>query len=103
MVYFKDKLVVYGGYTGLDWTDEMHVFDIKKSECGKGRLCLVCVTYTMACTVGGRVPLLGGHQTLLCELMYSVTCNCIFLTSTSSYTSELDGYMPVNSLCHFPT
>ena len=45
MVYFKDKLVVYGGYTGLDWTDEMHVFGLRKSECGKGKPCLVCYTW----------------------------------------------------------
>lgn len=45
MVYFKDKLVVYGGYTGLDWTDEVHVFDLRKSECGKGKPCLVCDTW----------------------------------------------------------
>ena len=45
MVYFKDKLVVYGGYTDLDWTDEMHVFDLRKSECGKGKPCLVRYTW----------------------------------------------------------
>ena len=30
----NDKLVVFAGYTGHDkWTDELHVFDTKESEC----------------------------------------------------------------------
>ena len=32
IVHFKDKLVVYGGYTGQVQTSELHVFDLKTSE-----------------------------------------------------------------------
>ena len=33
VVRFQDKLVLFGGYTGQRWTNELHVFDVKKSEC----------------------------------------------------------------------
>ena len=33
VVRFQDKLVLYGGYTGQRSTNELHVFDLKKSEC----------------------------------------------------------------------
>lgn len=39
MVLFKDKLVVQGGYTGKDRSNELHTFDLKKSECEEGNLC----------------------------------------------------------------
>ena len=29
MVYFNEKLVIYGGFTGLNQTDELNVFDLK--------------------------------------------------------------------------
>ena len=32
MIYFSGKLVVYGGYTGRDWTDQLRVFDLRKGE-----------------------------------------------------------------------
>ena len=32
IVYFKEKLVVYGGYTGQNYTDDLYVFDLRKSE-----------------------------------------------------------------------
>ena len=32
VVRFQDKLVLFGGYTGQRWTNELHVFDLKKSE-----------------------------------------------------------------------
>ena len=34
MVQFKGKLVVHGGYGDEGRTDELHVFDLKKSKCG---------------------------------------------------------------------
>ena len=33
VVRFQDKLILYGGYTGQRRTIELHVFDLKKSEC----------------------------------------------------------------------
>ena len=33
VVQFQDKLVLYGGYTGQRSTNELHVFNLKKSEC----------------------------------------------------------------------
>lgn len=33
LVYYKGKLVVYGGYTDEGRTDDLHVFDLRKSEC----------------------------------------------------------------------
>ena len=33
VVRFQDKLVLFGGYTGQRRTNELHVFDLKKSEC----------------------------------------------------------------------
>ena len=33
VVRFQDKLVLYGGHTGQRWTNELHVFDLQKSEC----------------------------------------------------------------------
>ena len=33
VVRFQDKLILYGGYTGQRWTNELHVFDLNKSEC----------------------------------------------------------------------
>lgn len=36
VVYFNGKLVVYGGYTGQERTDELHVFDLRTSECTEG-------------------------------------------------------------------
>ena len=38
MVHFKDKLVVYGGYTGQVQTSEMHVFDLKSSGYNYARI-----------------------------------------------------------------
>lgn len=32
IVYYKDKLVLHGGYTGQHRIDEIHVFDLKNSE-----------------------------------------------------------------------
>lgn len=32
IVYFKEQLVVFGGYTGQAYTDDLYVFDLKKSE-----------------------------------------------------------------------
>ena len=45
MVLFNDKLVVHGGYTGQDWTDDLHVFDIKTSECESSKpvLCILAM------------------------------------------------------------
>lgn len=37
-VYFEKSLVVYGGWNGQDHTDELHVFDLDKSEYGNTRL-----------------------------------------------------------------
>lgn len=33
MVYFNQMLVVHGGYTGQDRTEELHVFDLRTGEC----------------------------------------------------------------------
>ena len=33
VVRFQDKLILFGGYTGRTRTNELHVFDLKKSEC----------------------------------------------------------------------
>ena len=33
VVQFQDKLILFGGFTGQSWTNELHVFDLKKSEC----------------------------------------------------------------------
>ena len=33
IVHFKDKLLIHGGFTGHHRTDELHVFDLKNSEC----------------------------------------------------------------------
>ena len=33
VVRFHDKLVLFGGYTGQRWTNELHVFDLITSEC----------------------------------------------------------------------
>ena len=33
VVRFQDKLILYGGYTGQRRTKELHVFDLKESEC----------------------------------------------------------------------
>ena len=41
VVRFQDKLVLYGGHTGQRLTNELHVFDLKKSEC---ELCMVLDT-----------------------------------------------------------
>ena len=41
IVQFQDKLVLHGGYTGRKHTNELHVFDLKKSEC---ELCMVLGT-----------------------------------------------------------
>ena len=41
VVRFHDKLILFGGYTGRRWTNELHVFDLKKSEC---ELCMVLDT-----------------------------------------------------------
>ena len=32
MVYYRRNLVTYGGFTGDGWSDELHVFDLNKSE-----------------------------------------------------------------------
>ena len=41
VVRFHDKLVLFGGCTGHRWTNELHIFDLKKSEC---KLCMVLDT-----------------------------------------------------------
>ena len=41
VVRFQDKLVLFGGFTGQRRTNELHVFDLKKSEC---ELCMVLDT-----------------------------------------------------------
>ena len=41
VVRFHDKLVLFGGYTGQRRTNELHVFDLKESEC---ELCMVLDT-----------------------------------------------------------
>ena len=33
VVRFQDRLILFGGYTGQRRTNELHVFDLKKSEC----------------------------------------------------------------------
>ena len=33
VVRYQDKLVLFGGFTGERWTNKLHVFDLKKSEC----------------------------------------------------------------------
>ena len=33
VVQFQDKLLLYGGYNGQRGTNELHVFDLKTSEC----------------------------------------------------------------------
>ena len=33
VVRFQDRLILYGGFTGRRWTNKLHVFDLKKSEC----------------------------------------------------------------------
>ena len=33
VVRFQDKLVLSRGFNGERWTNELHVFDLKKSEC----------------------------------------------------------------------
>ena len=37
-VLYKKKLVVYGGYTGETCTDDLHVFDLDKSEYMQGNI-----------------------------------------------------------------
>ena len=32
MVSYRRKLVTYGGFTGGEWSDELHVFDLNTSE-----------------------------------------------------------------------
>ena len=41
VVRFQDKLILFGGYTGYRRTNELHVFDLKKSE---SELCMVLDT-----------------------------------------------------------
>ena len=41
VVRFQDKLILFGGSTGRRWTNELHIFDLKKSEC---ELCMVLDT-----------------------------------------------------------
>ena len=41
VVRFRDKLILFGGLTGQRWTNKLHVFDLKKSEC---ELCMVLDT-----------------------------------------------------------
>ena len=41
VVRFHGKLVLFGGFTGKRWTNELRVFDLKKSEC---ELCMVLDT-----------------------------------------------------------
>ena len=41
VVRFHDKLILFGGFTGQRRTNELHVFDLKKSEC---ELCMVLDT-----------------------------------------------------------
>jgi len=33
VVRFQDRLILFGGWTGQRRTNELHVFDLKKSEC----------------------------------------------------------------------
>lgn len=35
MVHFNEKLVVHGGWNGQENNDELHVFNLKTSECGR--------------------------------------------------------------------
>ena len=41
VVRFHDKLILFGGFTGQRRTNELHAFDLKKSEC---ELCMVLDT-----------------------------------------------------------
>ena len=41
VVRFHDKLILFGGHTGQRRTNELHVFDLKKSKC---ELCMVLDT-----------------------------------------------------------
>ena len=41
VVRFQDKLILFGGSTGQRLTNELHVFDLQKSEC---ELCMVLDT-----------------------------------------------------------
>ena len=41
VVRFHDRLILFGGYTDEKRTNELHVFDLKKSEC---ELCMVLDT-----------------------------------------------------------
>lgn len=43
MVYFNQKLVVYGGYTGQQRENKLYVFDMTTSELGQGDVLLVSV------------------------------------------------------------
>ena len=45
MVFFKDKLVVQGGYTGKDCSNELYTFDLKNSECEESNLCSCSCMY----------------------------------------------------------
>ena len=45
MVLFKDKLVVHGGYTGKDRSNELHTFDLKNSECEESMQYLLVFMY----------------------------------------------------------
>lgn len=38
MVYWNEQLVVYGEYTSKGRTNDLHVFDLKKSKCRNSRL-----------------------------------------------------------------
>lgn len=40
MVYFNEKLVIYGGFAGLKHTDELHVFDLKTRKFESERACM---------------------------------------------------------------
>lgn len=37
IVCFKDKLLVYGGETDQGYMDDLHVFDLRKSDCGNNK------------------------------------------------------------------
>ena len=56
VVRFQDTLILYGGYTGQEQTNELHVFDLKKSESE--------LWYYMhdACSIALVRPLLVGLQ-----------------------------------------
>ena len=57
IVYFKEKLLLYGGFTNeMLTTDDLHVFDLKTSEYGNSKLypCIVCACHEGNVAVRGN-------------------------------------------------